>query len=443
MNQRTYWIDLTDLYLWQGHHTGIQRTVYNYAKEYALRSDTKFFIYNEKQRDFYELDFSAIKVPAKRIKRSLRRSELRDDIQYKVKTIYSILPFSWRKRISPILKPMARQALHKTHHTIYLTKRAFITPPKQKPQSKAVFKSGDAVIILGAGWIRPTIVTELWYRKQTDGFTILHFIHDMIPTYQPHLFGPGHFELSTRYMFEAISASDGLITNSESSKRDTIRFMTELNILQRPIVVVRLGDELKHLAQAAAPDAPIKSGNYILTVATLEVRKNHILLYNAYKLAKAQGIELPKLVLVGRPGWNAGDVLYAMKHDPEVRDTIVLLKDTDDAELVWLLQNCRLAVYPATYEGWGLPHAEALVMGKVSLTSNTSSLPEVAGDLVDYFQPFDAADCLKVITKYLEPATLKATEDRIAREYIMQSWRASYEQLDMAVISLMDQLSDA
>jgi glycosyltransferase involved in cell wall biosynthesis len=440
MNQRMNWIDLTDLYLWQGHHTGIQRTVYNYAKEYAKRSDTKFFIYSERQRNFYELDFEAIKVPAKRVRRSLRRSELRDDIQYKVKTVYSILPFSWRKRISPILKPVARQALHKTHHTIYLAKRAFTTPPKQKPQRLAQFKAGDAVIIIGAGWIRPSIVTELWYRKQTDGFKVLHFIHDMIPTYQPHLFGPGHFELATRYMFEAISASDGLITNSESSKRDTIRFMAELNIPERPIMVVRLGDELKHLAEPVAPDAQLQSGNYILTVATLEVRKNHILLYNAYKLAKAKGIEMPKLVLVGRPGWNAGDVLYAMKHDPEVRDTIVLLKDTDDAELVWLLQNCRLAIYPATYEGWGLPHAEALVMGKVSLTSNTSSLPEVAGNLVEYFQPFDPADCLNIILKYLEPEALKATEERIAKDYKMQSWRMSYEELDQAVESIIKQL---
>ncbi|HUD10923.1 MAG TPA: glycosyltransferase family 1 protein [Candidatus Saccharimonadia bacterium] len=440
MNQKTFWIDLTDLYLWEGHHTGIQRTVYNYAKYYADRGDAKFFIFSEKQSEFYELDFQAIKVPAKRVRRSLRRSELRDDILYKVKTTYSILPFSWRKRISPVLKPVARQALNKTHHTIYLTKRAFTTPAQQKPQKRAAFKAGDAVIVLGAGWIRPTIVTELWYRKQTDGFKIFHFIHDMIPTYQPHLFGPGHFELATRYMFEAISASDGLITNSESSKRDTARFMQDLNIPERPISVVRLGDELKHLAEPAAPTAPIEPGSYILTVATLEVRKNHILLYNAYKLAKARGDQMPRLVLVGRPGWNAGDVLYAMKHDPEVRDMIVLLKDTDDAELVWLLQNCKMAVYPATYEGWGLPHAEALVMGKVSLTSNTSSLPEVAGDIVDYFDPFDASDCLAVITKYLDPDVLALTERRIASEYKTQSWRSSYEQLDRAITTQLESL---
>ena len=115
---------------------------------------------------------------------------------------------------------------------------------------------------------------------------------------------------------------------------------------------------------------------------------------------------------------------------------MLILKDTSDAELVWLFQNCKFAIYPATYEGWGLPHAEALAFGKVSLTSNSSSLPEVAGDLVGYFNPYDPSDCLATIRKYLDPATLAAAEARIAREYKTTSWRDSYRAIQSSGCSL-------
>jgi glycosyltransferase involved in cell wall biosynthesis len=429
---RTYWVDLTDLYLWTGYHTGIQRTVYNLAKFYAERPDTKFFIYNDKTHQFNQIDFAAIPVPKKRVRRLTARSEAREQLKYQLKSIYLHIPADTRAKLHPYL----RQTLNQAHHTVYSAKRAFTTPRHHKPLKPAVFAPGDAVIIMGAGWIRPSIVTELWHRKRSGGFKVFHFIHDMIPTYHPHLFGPGHFELATTYMFEAITASDGIITNSESSKRDTQTFITELHLPSRPITVIRLGDGLQDLAEPEAPaDQVLEPGSYIFCDGTLEIRKNHILLYTAYKLAGSKGIKLPPLVVVGRPGWHAGDVIYSIKNDPDVRGLITIRKDTSDAELVWLFQNCRFAMYPATYEGWGLPHAEALALGKVSLTSSTSSLPEVAGDLVDYFNPFDPAECLNVITKYLDPQVLSAAEARIKANYRPQSWQESYNEFAAAVES--------
>ena len=251
---RTYWVDLTDLYLWTGYHTGIQRTVYNLAKFYAERSDAKFFIYNERQREFYEISFSAIKAPAKHVKKITRRSEAKAQLKYQLKTAYMSLPEAWRKTLNPIVKPVAKQAIHKANHLLYTTRQARNTPRHEKPQTPAKFAPGDAVIIIGAGWIRPTIVNELWRRKQTVPFKVIHFIHDMIPTYHPHLFGPGHFELATTYMFEAITASDLIVTNSESSKRDTQRFMAEVHLPEVPVSVMRLGDELLDLAEPVKPE---------------------------------------------------------------------------------------------------------------------------------------------------------------------------------------------
>ncbi len=427
---RTYWVDMTDLYLWTGYHTGIQRTVYNLAKYYAERPDAKFFVYNDKTREFNQIDFAAIPVTKKRIKKITARSEAREQLKYQLKAIYLHTPAGTRAKLHPFL----RRTLNQAHHTVFSVKHSLTTPRRHKPLKPATFAPGDAVIIIGAGWIRPSIVTELWRRKQTGGFKVFHFIHDMIPTYHPHLFGPGHFELATTYMFEAITASDGIITNSQASKRDTNAFMAEVHLPPRPITVIRLGDDLRDLAEPVAPDdVQLKPGTFLFCDGTLEIRKNHILLYTAYKLAVSRGLKLPPLVIIGQPGWHSGDVIYSIKNDPDVSGLITIRKNTSDAELIWLFQNCKFAIYPALYEGWGLPHAEALVMGKVSLTSNSSSLPEVAGDLVDYFNPYDAGDCLSVITKYLDPAILAAAEARIKAEYRPQSWKDSYEEFHAAV----------
>src|ERR1700683_474075 len=437
---RTYWVDMTDLYLWTGYHTGIQRTVYNLAKYYAERPDAKFFVYNDKTREFNEIDFAAIPIPKKRVKKITVRSETREQLKYQLKSIYLRIPAATRAR----LHPMLRRTLNQAHHTLYSARRSLTTPRHHKPLKSAVFAPGDAVIIIGAGWIRPTIVTELWRRKQTGGFKGFHFIHDMIPTYHPHLFGPGHFELATTYMFEAITAADGILTNSQASRKDTESFMNELKLPPKPTTVIRLGDDLRDLAEPAAPDdIRLQPGTFLFCDGTLEIRKNHILLYTAYKLAISRGIKLPRLVIIGQPGWHAGDVLYSIKNDPDVRDLITVRKNTSDGELVWLFQNCKFAVYPALYEGWGLPHAEALVMGKLSLTSSTSSLPEVAGDLADYFNPFDAGDCLDVITKYLDPDTLAEAEKRIQAGYRPQTWKDSYTEFHAALESQLARLESA
>lgn len=431
------WVDMTDLMLWTGHFTGIQRVVYNIAVFYAKEPATKFFVYDSKAQDFYEIDFATIAPPLERPADISWRRQLREESTSQIRNYYTRMPDSWRKVITPRIKPLAGRAYHGTHHMIHITKSAFVRT-KQGPQQKAHFRANDSVIIVGAGWVRPTILDELWRRKQRAGFKVYHFIHDVIPVKYPHLFGPGHFELFTEYLFEVAHVSDGLITNSIASKNDTIEYFKNLLLPEPPIGVIRLGDELELKGEPIIPMQRFKSGEYILAVGTIEIRKNHALLYATYKLAQAKNIKLPPLVIVGRPGWNAGDTVFAMTHDPEMEGLIYILKNTHDAELDWLYRNCMMTIYPSMYEGWGLPIAESLVYSKMALSASTSSMPEIAGDLLEYFQPFDASDCLRAITMCLKPGYIGEAEARIKQQYKVQTWQATYDEF-RAVIAKQEQ----
>ena len=107
-------------------------------------------------------------------------------------------------------------------------------------------------------------------------------------------------------------------------------------------------------------------------------------------------------------GWATRDVLQQIHDDPVVRDRIIVLFDVSDEELSWVYRNCQFTLYPSHYEGWGLPVAESLVYGKYCICTNATSVPEVAGDLVDHHDPLDAMTCMELIQRALfEPGYLE------------------------------------
>jgi glycosyltransferase involved in cell wall biosynthesis len=94
-----------------------------------------------------------------------------------------------------------------------------------------------------------------------------------------------------------------------------------------------------------------------------------------------------------------------------------------DAELDVAYHHCQFTLFPSLAEGWGLPVAESLAHGKFCLASNRTSIPEVGGDLIDYFDPSDDDDVVAKIERLLfEPGYLAAREARLRTEYCPGTW---------------------
>lgn len=122
---------------------------------------------------------------------------------------------------------------------------------------------------------------------------------------------------------------------------------------------------------------------YILSLSTLEPRKNLSVLIRAYqKLVMEDHCDMP-LVLAGRKGWKMDGLLSGV---PEaVKNQIHFTGFVDDVDLPALYANAELFVFPSMYEGFGIPPLEALACGTRVLSSDAASLPEVLGDAADYF----------------------------------------------------------
>ncbi len=133
------------------------------------------------------------------------------------------------------------------------------------------------------------------------------------------------------------------------------------------------------------------AGDYILTVGSIQPRKNLSRLISAYTRLRqgAPQAAQPSLVIVGRQAWLFGDTLRAVR-DCGFTDSIILTGYVPDADLPALYSGARCFVYPSFFEGFGLPPLEAMKCGVPVITGNRTSLVEVVGDagiLVDSLDP--------------------------------------------------------
>jgi glycosyltransferase involved in cell wall biosynthesis len=123
-----------------------------------------------------------------------------------------------------------------------------------------------------------------------------------------------------------------------------------------------------------------------------------------------------------------------MKATGNIGGWVEIVKGPSDRELAYLYKNCEFLAMPSLYEGWGLPVGEALSYGKTAVVSNTSSLPEVGLDLVEYCDPTSidsiAEACLRLIA---DPDRRLALEQKI-RESTLRSWDDVARDLVSAVI---------
>lgn len=399
------WIDLTDFLEWRGSLTGIQRVQYNISKLYVQSGiDVHFFIYKEKTRNFYEVEFNPEEV--------VRAGIVLGDVDNK-------------KNKSRFIQKMTPLYIANKIKSSYRTKEVV-----SDSQSKCIFGSGDIVLVMGVMCVGHYI-DDLSICKANNKFKLINFAFDMIPSLFPGYVVEWLPDAFTKYQKKVYAISDGVLAISKSTANDIRSFMKQQSIKNNlKISVVRIGegintdDKIKKKSLAG-----ITSNKFILSVSTVECRKNHAAFFYILKEAKQRGIELPKIIIVGRDGWLTDDIRYIMRNDLDAKEQIKILNSVDDSELSWLYKNCLFTVFPSFYEGWGMPVAESLAYGKLCLSSNTSSMPEIAGDMIDYFSPYDTGEMLECVVKYLNPIERKKKENIIKHDYRKTSWNDMYSQI--------------
>jgi len=196
-----------------------------------------------------------------------------------------------------------------------------------------------------------------------------------------------------------------LIAVSESTKRDLVQLFPKLD--PQKVSVVYEGLSTEFVAPSASKKSHIKKNQkQVLTVSTLIPRKNLNLLIDAFSQLQEANKDYReyKLHIVGAKGWQNSTLAKSVEKC-NYKDNLVFHGYISNCKLQKLYQQSSVFVYPSLYEGFGLPLLEAMANQCAIISSNTSSLPEVAGDAALYFDPRQRSDLINQL-QYL----LKNTE---------------------------------
>lgn len=242
-------------------------------------------------------------------------------------------------------------------------------------------------------------------------------VYDMVHELFPEEFSD---DPTTLKKSKILQNATGVIAISESTKRD---LMNLFHIPAEKIRVVYLANSLFELEQ----EAPLMKDPYILYVGNRSGYKNFLGLANAY--ASSQYKNNLRLVCFGGGPFNEAEKAVLVKLG--IWESVVPYSG-DDAVLSNLYQFAEIFVYPSLYEGFGLPLLEAMHYGTAVLTGNTSSIPEVAGDAAEYFDPYDPESICNAMDQLLSD-TVRRRELKCKgreREKLFSWKRCAEETLD-------------
>lgn len=200
---------------------------------------------------------------------------------------------------------------------------------------------------------------------------------------------------------------------SKSTKDDLVRLF---NIDKDKIGVVYEG-----VSERFKPPKNNNRGDYILGVSTLEPKKNFRKLIEAYILLKEKHSITEKLVITGKKGWFFKELIDI---PTKYRDNIIFKGYVSNAKLVEMYQKAKIFVYPSMYEGFGLPVIEAMACGCPVITSNVSSLPEVAGSAAYYVNPYRVEDIERGLNFLLNDKSLR---NEFSQKGLRQSRKFSWQ----------------
>jgi glycosyltransferase involved in cell wall biosynthesis len=288
-----------------------------------------------------------------------------------------------------------------------------------------VFSPGDWLVSLGATWETPyKPETFVYLRAHEVKFAVL--AHDLIPELFPEWAVKANVKNYRAWLRTTVMAADVLFANSASTAADLTECIHAMGQTAPAPIVVPVGS-VPPAAPVAATDneAGVPERPYVLMVSTIEVRKNHTLLFKIWRrmLRDMPADEVPDLVFAGKVGWLTADLMQQLENCDWLDGRIRFVPSPSDAALAALYRGCLFTVFPSLYEGWGLPVTESLSFGKTVAASNRASIPEAGGVFCTYYDPEDVREAYDVIRGLIaQPERIAEMEARIAAEYRPARW---------------------
>jgi glycosyltransferase involved in cell wall biosynthesis len=252
--------------------------------------------------------------------------------------------------------------------------------------------------------------------KERTGARFVALVHDLIPLTHPEYARPNHDTRHTARMDTVARLADGIILNSTATKQALQPFLDRAGRAP-PAVVAPLAVDPRPAATTAVKTVPAP---YFVCIGTIEPRKNHLLLLNIWRKLVSERGTPPNLVIIGQRGWENENVIDMIERCTPIQGLVHEFNKLPDAEMARLLQGAQALLLPSFAEGFGLPLAEALMLGVPAICSDLPALREIGGGVPEFLDPLDGPAWHGTILEYCDQksARRRAQLERLA------TWRA-------------------
>ena len=249
-------------------------------------------------------------------------------------------------------------------------------------------------------------------------------VHDLSFLRMPDCFEPALLDYLVENVPRAVRQADWILTDSQSTRRDLVEL---LDAPEDQITVIYPGvaRRFQPITDAGTRDRVRAKYHlprrFILSVGTIQPRKNYVGLTKAFANLDAEDVAL---VIVGGKGWLYEDVFSTVR-DLGLQERVLFPGFVDDVDLPALYNLADVFALPSLYEGFGIPALEAMACGTPVITADNSSLPEVAGDAGMLVETGNVEALTEAMDLLLADADLLR---RLAQRGLEQAARFSWEQ---------------
>jgi len=307
------------------------------------------------------------------------------------------------------------------------------------PQEPSAVGASRILLLLDSTWN-----SRMWGavdRFRASGGHVCAVLYDLVPFTHPETVEEHTRQVHTSWWLKAPLHVDSVMCISNTVRNQFLQWQEGLD-LERKIPAEKvgyfyLGSELPanshdefHLLQIATSEIP-----YFLVVGSIEPRKNHRVILDAFDILWQNGVAV-NLLIVGAHGWKSEVFFHRVANHPMLNKHLFILSQVTDAELNCMYKKTTALIIASLEEGFGLPIVEAYQRDVDVICSDIPVFHEVAGEGATYFDPCDPASLAQVISSRLISDV--HLPGRIQKNANWITWRESAEQLITRVLLLVE-----
>ncbi|AJO81588.1 glycosyltransferase family 1 protein [Pseudomonas sp. MRSN 12121] len=292
---------------------------------------------------------------------------------------------------------------------------------------------GDQLVLLDSSWHADFF--PLAEQLKRDGVGIVSVIYDLIPLTHPQFCDAGLVRVFNHWFDWIARTADGYMAISatirDQVREEMLRRVGDEQVAQRWFDFFHLGSELDLCSENSRIDPALTQlfknrAPVFLMVSTIEPRKNHGYLIDAFERVWAAGSQA-RLCIAGRIGWKCEALIERIRRHPELNRRLFMFNALDDNSLEYAYSKATALVFPSYVEGFGLPLVEAMQRGLPAMGSDIPVFREIGGEFMAYFDLNDSQSLADLVIEHETSGVFPAA--RHVDEWRWLGWREASAQL--------------